>query len=178
MIGGSSEPELRISFEDDSSAFPLCEIQPHSSLCLYSIAIPRFKCPECYPADSSSCGSIIVSSAPITTKHLFSRVSEQCMRLRLKTTYEVIVYSFEYIKNILKNNPSSKSCIFLVHNISSPQANSLTLSSFEIPSHPIPSMFLSLPDIHFQQQPSALSPFSSVDQNIKVWGLFADLTGA
>lgn len=100
MIGGSSEPELRISFEDDSSAFPLCEIQPHSSLCLYSIAIPRFKCPECYPADSSSCGSIIVSSAPITTKHLFSRVSEQCMRLRLKTTYEVIAYSFKYIKNI------------------------------------------------------------------------------
>lgn len=26
MIGGSSESALRISFEDDSSAFPLCQI--------------------------------------------------------------------------------------------------------------------------------------------------------
>lgn len=95
MIGGSSEPALRISSEDDSSAFPLCQIQLHSSLCLCSISIPRFKCPQCHPADSSCCGSIIVSSVPITTKHLFSRVSEHWMRLRLKTTYEVIAYSFK-----------------------------------------------------------------------------------
>lgn len=108
MIGGSSEPALRIGFEDDSSAFPLCQIQPHSLQCLYSIAILKFKCPQCYLADSSSSGSIIVSLVPITTKHLFSRVSEQWMRLRLKTTYEVIAYSFKYIKNILKKSQQQK----------------------------------------------------------------------
>lgn len=121
MIGGSSEPVLRIGFEDDSRAFPLGQIQPHSSLCLCSIGIPRFKCPQCHPADSSSCGIKIVSSAPITTKHLFSRVSEQWMRIRLKTTYEVIAYSFKYKKKKKKNEKEKfqhQICVFLVHSSS------------------------------------------------------------
>lgn len=149
MIGGSSEPALRISFEDYSSSFPLRQTQPHLSLYLCSIAIPMLKCPQCHPADSSSCGCM----GDFFTSHYYQA-------LFLKSVWTVdeikaknhlwshcLLLLIHYNKK--RKNPSNKNCIFLVHSSSSPQVNSLTLSPFGIPSHPILPMFLSLLDIHF-----------------------------
>lgn len=88
MIEGSSGAALRTNIHNNWSTYLLCQNQPHSLLCPCSTVIPRFNYPQCHPADSSSCETIIDSSSPITTKSFFLRVSKQQLRVRLKSHFQ------------------------------------------------------------------------------------------
>lgn len=88
MIEGSSGAALRTNIHNNWGTYRLCQNQPHSLLCPCSAAIPRFNYPQCNPADSSSCETIIDSSSPITTKSFLLRVSKQWLRMRLKSHFQ------------------------------------------------------------------------------------------